>query len=146
MSRLMLLGCNVKQPLGVLYVVTRKNQRAAADSTVAAQVCEVALRVLLASLTGCFTRIEPRRKVASYLRALMSDLAKRNGWTISEWIGDREPSAVQRLLNRAVWDHDRAMSLVRRFAVGVSGVVLCHERRQGFQERDRCEPRRAGGR
>lgn len=47
----------------------------------------------------------------------MSNLAKRNGWTIAEWIGDAGPAAVQRLLGRAVWDHDAAMSAVRTFAV-----------------------------
>ena len=109
--------CNVKQPLGVFFVVTRKNQRAAADSTVAIEVCDGLLQVLLARMAGCFARIEPRRKAGQYVRALMSSLAKRNGWTIAEWIGDAGPAAVQRLLSRAVWDHDRAMSAVRTFVV-----------------------------
>nr|WP_146607815.1 hypothetical protein [Spongiactinospora gelatinilytica] len=47
----------------------------------------------------------------------MSDLPRRNGWTIAEWIGDRSPDATQRLLNRARWDTAGAMSGVRRFAV-----------------------------
>jgi SRSO17 transposase len=113
----MLLRCNVKQPLSVNRVVTQDKRRAAADSTVAVEVCDALLKVLMASLAGCFARIEPRRKAGQYLRALMSDLGKRNGWTIGEWIGDTGPAAVQRLLSRAVWDHDRAMSAVRRFAV-----------------------------
>lgn len=107
----------MKQPLGVFFVVTRKNQRAAADSTVAVEVCDGLFRVLLAQVAGCFTRIEPRRKAGQYMRAVMSGLAKRNGWTIAEWIGDAGPAAVQRLLSRAVWDHDAAMSAVRTFAV-----------------------------
>ena len=84
---------------------------------VAVEVCDALLKVLLGGLAGCFARIEPRRKAGQYVRALMSDLGRRNGWSISEWIGDTGPAAVQRLLNRAVWDVDVAMSVVRRFAV-----------------------------
>ncbi|GAA3509802.1 hypothetical protein GCM10023075_71100 [Streptosporangium album] len=64
-----------------------------------------------------FARIEPRLQAAKYVRALMSDLPKRNGWTIAEWAGDHSPDATQRLLNRASWDTAGAMSIVRRFAV-----------------------------
>ncbi|TMR87897.1 IS701 family transposase [Nonomuraea basaltis] len=64
-----------------------------------------------------FPRIEPRLQAAKYLRAVMSDLPKRNGWTIAEHAGDRSPAATQRLLNRARWDTAGAMSVVRRFAV-----------------------------
>ncbi|MFG6202263.1 IS701 family transposase [Nonomuraea sp. JJY05] len=64
-----------------------------------------------------FARIEPRQQAAKYIRALMSHLPKRNGWTIAEWVGDRSPDATQRLLNRASWDTAGAMSAVRRFAV-----------------------------
>jgi hypothetical protein len=47
----------------------------------------------------------------------MSDLRRRNGWTIAERSGDRTPDRTQRLLNRAVWDAFAAMRVVRRFAV-----------------------------
>lgn len=80
-------------------------------------MCDGLVKVLLAQLAGCFARSESRRKAGQYLRALMSDLGKRNGWTVSEWIGDAGPAAVQRLLNRAVWDTDEVMSHIRRFAV-----------------------------
>jgi SRSO17 transposase len=49
--------------------------------------------------------------------ALVSELPRRNGWTIAEHAGDRSPDRTQRLLNRAVWDTLAAMSQVRRFAV-----------------------------
>ncbi|MEU7005117.1 IS701 family transposase [Nonomuraea sp. NPDC046570] len=70
----------------------------------------------MTALAPMFTRIEPRRQAAKYVRAVMSDLPKRNGWTIAEWVGDRSPDATQRLLNRARWDTLGAMSVVRRFA------------------------------
>jgi len=71
---------------------------------------------LLTALSPMFTRIEPRLQAAKYIHAVMSDLPKRNGWTIAEHAGDRSPAATQRLLNRARWDTPGAMSVVRRFA------------------------------
>ena len=52
-----------------------------------------------------------------YLAAVMSDMPKRNGWTIAAHAGERSPDRTQRLLNRASWDTFAAMSVVRRFAV-----------------------------
>jgi SRSO17 transposase len=62
-------------------------------------------------------RVEPWLQAGKYLAALMSDLPKRNGWTLAERAGDRAPDRMQRLLNRAAWDTFAAMAVVRRFAV-----------------------------
>lgn len=72
---------------------------------------------LMSALAPMFARVEPRLQAAKYVRAVLSDLPKRNGWTIAEWVGDRSPDATQRLLNRASWDTAGAMSAIRRFAV-----------------------------
>jgi SRSO17 transposase len=42
-----------------------------------------------------------------YLRGLLAPLEKKNGWTISEHSGEREPKAMQRFLNLTPWDEDR---------------------------------------
>src|SRR5690242_5094033 len=47
----------------------------------------------------------------------MSQIPRRNGWTLAEQAGDRSPDRMQRLLSRAVWDTSAAMRAVRRFAV-----------------------------
>src|SRR5262245_59917937 len=47
----------------------------------------------------------------------MSDLPRRNGWTLAERPGDRTPDRMQRLLSRAVWDAAAVIRAVRRFAV-----------------------------
>src|SRR5699024_5161513 len=99
-SCLRLLGCNVKWLFCVGQVVTQNKRGAAADASVAVEVCEGLVKVLLVRLAGCFVRSEPRRKAGQYLRVLMSDLGKRNGWTVSEWIGGAGPAAVQRLPDR----------------------------------------------
>ena len=64
-----------------------------------------------------FARVEPRLQAGRYVDALMSDLVKRNGWSIAEYLGDRTPDRCQQLLNRAVWDTVAVMGEVRRFAV-----------------------------
>ncbi|GLZ37871.1 transposase [Actinokineospora sp. NBRC 105648] len=82
-------------------------------------------------LRRCFRRIEPFVQARKYMRAMMSELPKRNGWTVAEHVGDRTPNRTQRLLNRAVWDESEAMAEVRRFAV--SG--LAEAARKGGRQR-----------
>ncbi|MCY0963398.1 transposase [Streptomyces sp. H27-H5] len=68
-------------------------------------------------IRGAFARIQPWLTAACYVRAVLSDLPKRNGWTIAEWIGHRGPDKVQRLLNRACWDTAEVMRAVRGYVV-----------------------------
>jgi SRSO17 transposase len=73
---------------------------------------------LMDLLRPCFTRVEPWLQAGKYAAALMSQIPRRNGWTLAEQAGDRSPDRMQRLLSRAVWDAVAAMRVVRRFAVG----------------------------
>jgi SRSO17 transposase len=84
---------------------------------VEAQRAEEGLRALMAGVRGCFARIEPWLTAAGYVRAVLSDLPERNGWSIAEWVGDRTPDKTQRLLNRAVWDSGAVMAAVRGYVV-----------------------------
>ena len=65
----------------------------------------------------CFARTEPWLQAGKYAMAVMSQIPKRNGWTIAAQAGDRSPDKTQRLLSRAVWGTCAAMGVVRRFAV-----------------------------
>ena len=59
----------------------------------------------LGELIGArFFRREPRIRALAYVKALLSDVATRNGWTLAQAAGERSPEGMQRLLNRAVWD------------------------------------------
>src|SRR3954469_11140181 len=53
-----------------------------------------------------FPRVEPRERALGYLRLLLSDVERKNGWQLAERLGDANPFAVQHLLGRAVWDAD----------------------------------------
>ena len=66
-------------------------------------------------LSGCFARVEPRQQARKYITGLMSDLPRKNCWTMSEHAGDATPDRMQRLLNDAVWDTTAAMGVIRRF-------------------------------
>ena len=72
---------------------------------------------LLELLRPCFARVEPWLQAGKYAAALMSDLPRRDGWTLAERAGDRTPDRMQRLLSRAVWDAGAVIRVVRRFAV-----------------------------
>jgi len=54
-----------------------------------------------------FPRSEPRHRVVEYLRGLLSDAERKNGWQIAEKAGDAAPYGVQHLLGRADWDADK---------------------------------------
>jgi SRSO17 transposase len=88
---------------------------------------------LLGLLRPCFARVEPWLQAGKYVAAAMSDLPKRNGWTLAERAGDRTPDRMQRLLNRAVWDAFAVMGVVRRFAVaGLDEAARKTGRRRGL--------------
>src|SRR5262252_6108138 len=53
-----------------------------------------------------FARSEPRRRAIGYLRGLLSDTQRKNGWQLAEYLGDTTPDGVQHLLARADWDAD----------------------------------------
>jgi SRSO17 transposase len=53
-----------------------------------------------------FGRVEPRRRVAGFLRGLLAGLPRTNCWSIAEHAADDDPRGMQRLLSAAVWDED----------------------------------------
>jgi SRSO17 transposase len=53
-----------------------------------------------------FARSEPRRRAVGYIRGLLGDAERKNGWQLAEHLGDPTPDGVQHLLARADWDAD----------------------------------------
>jgi len=53
-----------------------------------------------------FARSEPRRRAAAYIRGLLGDAERKNGWQLAEHLGEATPDGVQHLLARADWDAD----------------------------------------
>jgi SRSO17 transposase len=105
------------RPLGDLVCVTKQDDRAAACPIVADVEVGRQLKDLLGRLRRHFRRIEPFLKCRDYVLACASDLSKVNGWTVAEYIGDRSPDKVQRLLSKAAWDEDQVLGEIRRYVV-----------------------------
>jgi SRSO17 transposase len=85
----------------------------------------------MGALRGCFVRAQTWQQAGEYVSALASELPRRNGWTMAEQAGDRDPDRMQRLLNRASWDAPAAMSEVRRFAAAGLRAAARRGRRRG---------------
>ena len=114
--------------------VTTTKPKAATAARIGAALAARKRGELLASLRSCFGRVEPWLQAGKYVNALVSDLPKRNGWTIAQQAGDRTPQRTQRLLNRAVWDTSVAMGVVRAFAVaGLDEAARRSGRRAGLR-------------
>jgi SRSO17 transposase len=74
-----------------------------------------------------FARSEPRRRAVGYVRGLLSDTERKNGWQLAEHLGDPTPDGVQHLLARADWDADAVRDDLTRYVaehLGDPGGVL----------------------
>jgi hypothetical protein len=98
-------------------VATTKPEAAAA-ARIGADLGRRKRAELMDLLRPCFTRVGPWLQAGKFAAALMSQIPRRNGWTLAEQAGDRSPDRMQRLLSRAVWNAVAAMRVVSRFAVG----------------------------
>ena len=74
-----------------------------------------------------FTRAEPRRRAAAYLRGLLASVERKNGWQLAEAAGDATPDGVQDFLSRMQWDADAVRDDLQTYVVeqlGDPGAVL----------------------
>src|SRR5580658_4038479 len=114
----------------IMFFVKKPESEAAAAVRIGADMARRQRDSLLGLLRPCFVRTGSWLQAGKYLAAVMSDLPKRNGWTVAKHAGDRSPDRMQRLLNRAAWDAPAATGVVRRFAVaGLDGAARRSGRR-----------------
>jgi SRSO17 transposase len=69
-----------------------------------------------------FARSEPRRRAAGYLRGLLGDAERKNGWQLAEHLGEATPDGVQHLLARAAWDADAVRDDLIRYVADHLGT------------------------
>jgi SRSO17 transposase len=90
-----------------------------------------ALEAVHARLRPRFVRAEPRRRAKAYLRALLGEAERKNGWQLAEAAGEATPYGMQRLLAGAGWDADGARDDLRAFVVerlgDPDGVLIVDE-------------------
>lgn len=79
------------------------------------------LKVLGSRIGRRFERSEPRERAIAYLKGLMSDVQRKNGWQLAEQAGEATPDGMQRLLSTAVWDVDGVRDDLRDYVVETLG-------------------------
>jgi SRSO17 transposase len=70
---------------------------------------------------GRFRRVEPRCRARAFVLGLLSELPRKNCWTIAEYAGDPSPDGMQHLLARARWDAGGVRDDVRGYVTGHLG-------------------------
>jgi SRSO17 transposase len=82
-------------------------------------------------LAGQFARSESRDRAVDYLKGLLGDAERKNGWQVAEYLGDERPYGVQHLLGRADWDADGVRDDLRAYALehlaDPDGVLIVDE-------------------
>jgi hypothetical protein len=81
------------------------------------QAWAAGLQALHARIAGRFTRAEPRRRALAYLRGLLGNVTRKNGWQLAEHAGERTPDGMQRLLATAAWDPELVRDDLRAYVV-----------------------------
>ena len=85
----------------------------------------------MSRIAARFARVEPRRRVRDLVLGLLSDLPRKNCWSIAEWAGGATPDGMQHLLGRARWDADDVRDDVREYVLehlhdeGAAGLPAC---------------------
>jgi SRSO17 transposase len=79
-----------------------------------------------------FGRAEVRARVRRYLRALIGQVERKNGWQLAEAMGEEGPQGVQSLLQGAVWDAEAVRDDLRAYVVehlgdATGGVLIIDE-------------------
>lgn len=85
---------------------------------------------LCARLAGRFARVEPREQAQAFVRAMLAPVSTRSCWQLAEAAGDDTPDRMQRLLGRAVWDHDGVRDDLRVWVaaqLGGGGIGIIDE-------------------
>jgi SRSO17 transposase len=74
-----------------------------------------------------FARPEPHRRALAYVKGILSEISRKNGWQLAEQAGEARPDGMQRLLSQAVWDTDGVRDDLRHYVMeqlGHQGAVI----------------------
>ena len=78
-----------------------------------------------------FARPEVRRRAVGFLRGLLGEVDRKNGWQLAEHARETTPDGMQRLLTTTRWDPDALRDDVRAYVVeqlgDPAGVLVVDE-------------------
>jgi SRSO17 transposase len=90
---------------------------AGAVTTADLEIWKLEFEQVCARFEGRWFRTESREHFRQYLRGLLAPIERKNSWTISEFTGERRPTAIQRFINLTPWDADGLRDEVRAYAM-----------------------------
>ncbi len=68
-----------------------------------------------------FRRPEAYEHAVDYLRGLVAEVERKNGWQLAEQVGYAQPRAIQRVLDRYAWDAEAVREDLRAYVVAELG-------------------------
>jgi SRSO17 transposase len=86
-------------------------------ATLQAGAAEAELEAVAARLGRRFRRRAARRHAGAYLRGLLGEVERKNGWQLAEHAGYAHPRTIQRVLDRSAWDADEVRDDLRAFVL-----------------------------
>jgi SRSO17 transposase len=86
-------------------------------ATLQARAANTELEAVAARLGPRFRRRAAHRHAGAYLRGLLGDVERKNGWQLAEHAGYPHPRTIQRVLDRSVWDSDEVRDDLREFVL-----------------------------
>jgi len=101
--------------------------------------CAEGIAAAVALLEPHFRRPEAHGHAADYLRGLIAEVERKNGWQLAERVGYDHPRGIQRVLDRYAWDAAAVRAALRRYIVAElgdpQGVLVVDE--TGFPKQGR---------
>jgi SRSO17 transposase len=113
----------------------------AGTDAVARQVgaVEAEVEAVAARLRPRFRRRAAHRHAGAYLRGLLGEVERKNGWQLAEHAGYSHPRTMQRVLDRSAWEADEVRDDLRAFVIEhlsePDGVLVVDE--TGFLKKGR---------
>jgi SRSO17 transposase len=110
-----------------------------ADEEVVAAEGAAEVEAIAVRLRRHVRRPEAAAHAADYLRGLVAEVERKNGWQLAERAGYRHPRGIQRVLDRYAWDADAVRDDLRAYVVEAlgdpAGVLVVDE--TGFPKQGR---------
>jgi SRSO17 transposase len=88
-----------------------------ADEGEVARECAREVEGLAVRLRRHFRRPEAAEHAADYLRGLLAEVERKNGWQLAERAGYAHPRGIQRVLDRYAWDADAVRDDLRAYVL-----------------------------
>ena len=101
------------------------------DEDLMATECAREVEGAAARLRRHFRRPEAYQHAVDYLRGLVAEVERKNGWQLAEQVGYAHPRAIQRVLDRYAWDADAVRDDLRAYVLAEladpAGVLVVDE-------------------